>query len=289
MAEAQGQILAVAEAGRGAPTIIIRPTSGLLPPRLKELWPYRELFAFLVWRDVKVRYAQTVLGAAWTVFQPLAMMLVYTYAFARLAKVDTGDIPYPLFALSGLVVWMFVSRGVLQGAGSLVNDIPLVTKTAAPRLIIPLAAVVAALIDFVISLGLFVVFDLAYGRVPSAKILLVPVLLVPVIALTLGLSFALSALNVRYRDVGQALPFVVQLWFFLSPVAYLLETPGQSLQTLVQILNPLFGLIGIFRWALVDAPAPSTALVLALVVSTTILVGGLVYFASAERTLADDV
>ena len=271
------------------PVTLIRPDSGLLPTRLRELWAYRELFAFLVWRDVKVRYAQTAMGAAWTVFQPLAMMLVYTYAFARLAQVNTGDIPYPLFALSGLVVWMFVARGVLQGASSLVSDKPLVTKTASPRLLIPLAAVVAALIDFAISLVLFVVFALAYGRPPDARVLLVPVLLVPVFATTVGLAFGLSALNARYRDVAQALPFVVQLWFFLSPVAYLLHTPGRSIETVVQAINPMFGLIAAFRWALVDEPWPVGSLVLALLVSVAFFVGGLLYFGRVERTLADDV
>jgi lipopolysaccharide transport system permease protein len=269
--------------------IVVRATSGLLPPRLNELWNYRELFGFLVWRDIKVRYAQTVLGGTWTIFQPVAMVLVFTYAFATLASVDTGDVPYPLFAVSGLVVWLFVSRAVLQGASSLVNETPLVTKTPSPRLLIPVAAVASAVIDFVISLLLFVVLDLGYGRVPSVRILLVPVLLVPVFALTLGLAFLLSALNVRYRDVGQALPFIVQLWFFLSPVAYLLQTPGHSVQTILQVPNPMFGLIGIFRWALVDAAAPTGSLILALVVSFGFLAAGLAYFAGAERTLADDV
>src|SRR4051794_21678823 len=138
---------------RSSQTIVIKPTRGPIPPRLGELWRFRELFAFLVWRDLKVRYAQTVLGAAWTVFQPLAMMGVYTYAFTQLANVDTSPVPYVLYARSGLAMWTFVSRAVFQGSMSLVNEIPLVTKTPSPRLLIPLAAVTSMLVDFLITLG----------------------------------------------------------------------------------------------------------------------------------------
>ena len=150
-----------AAAPGAAARIVIRPTSGPISPRLKELWEYRELFYFLVLRDIKVRYAQTLLGAFWTLFQPLGMMLVFTYAFSKIANIDTGGTPYPLFALAGLALWMFVSRAVLTGATSLVANIPLVTKTSCPRLIIPLAAVVSVLVDFIVALALFLVFALA--------------------------------------------------------------------------------------------------------------------------------
>ena len=272
-----------------AARVVIRPTSGLLPPRLKELWQYRELFAFLVWRDIKVRYAQTLLGAFWTLFQPLAMMLVFAYAFAKLANIDTGDVPYPLFALSGLALWLFVSRGVLAGATSLVANIPLVTKTSSPRIIIPLAAVASAFIDLLIGLGLFFVFALAYGELPTWRYAFAPLLILLVVLLTIGLALFLSALNVRYRDVGQALPFLVQLWFFLSPVAYSLHTPGLSWATVVQAFNPLVGLIEAFRWTLLGTARPHGLLLVAAVTAITIFVGGLLYFSQAERTLADDV
>ena len=207
------------------PLTVIRPTEGRIPIRPRQLWRYRELFAFLVWRDIKVRYAQTALGAAWMVFQPLAMMLVYTFAFSHLARVNVPGTPYPLFALSGLTLWIFVSRGVTMGSDSLVQNIPIVTKTSSPRIIIPLAAVVSVFVDFLIALILFLVISGVYGRHPTWRFAFVPPLLFVTFVLALGISLFLSATNVRYRDVGQALPFIVQLWFFLSPVAYLLQTP----------------------------------------------------------------
>jgi lipopolysaccharide transport system permease protein len=272
-----------------AQTVVIRPTRGPIPPRIGELWAYRELFMFLVWRDIKVRYAQTVLGAAWTVFQPLAMMLVYTYAFTQLARINTKPVPYALYALSGLALWTFVSRAVFQGTTSLVNEIALVTKTPSPRILIPLAAVVSMAVDFVITLGLFLVFDLGYGRHPGWHFVFVPFLLALTFILTFGLSLLFSALNVRYRDVGQALPFVIQLWFFLSPVAFPLLTPGQSWETYLQALNPLVGIILAFRWALLDTPAPHGLFIVAVIVTFAVFVAGVSYFSRSDRTIADDV
>jgi lipopolysaccharide transport system permease protein len=267
---------------------VIRPTEGRIPIRPSELWRHRELFAFLVWRDIKVRYAQSALGAVWMLFQPLAMMLVYTFAFSHLARVNVPGTPYPLFALSGLTLWIFVARGVTLGSDSLVQNIPLVTKTSSPRIIIPLAAVVSVLVDFVIALLLFLVFAAVYGRHPSWHFVFILPLMVVAFMLALGISLFLSATNVRYRDIGQALPFLVQLWFFLSPVAYLLQTPGHSWETAVQALNPLVGLILAFRWAVLDTPQPHGILLVAVGVSVAVFVAGLLHFARLERTLADD-
>lgn len=271
------------------PVTVIRPTTGPIPPRLSELWAFRELFAFLVWRDIKVRYAQTKLGAAWMVFQPLAMMLVYTFAFSHLAKVNVPGTPYPLFALAGLVLWIFVSRGVQLGSESLVSNITLVTKTSCPRIIIPLAAVVSVFVDFLVALTLFLVISAAYGRFPSWHFVFVPFLLMLAFLLALGISLLLSALNVRYRDVGQALPFTLQLWFFLSPIAYLLQTPGRSWSTIIQALNPLVGLILTFRWAVLGTPAPRGLFIVAALICVGVFVLGVVQFARTERNIADDV
>ena len=273
---------------RQPPTIVIRPTSGPIPPRLNELWAYRELFFILVWRDIKVRYAQTKLGFAWMVFQPLALLLVYTFAFSHLAKVTIPGIPYPVFALAGLTLWIFASRAVFTGSESLVANITIVTKTSAPRFLIPLAANVSVIVDFLVSLLLYFVISAAYGFFPGWEIIFAVPIMVIVFMLTLGLSLFLSATNVRYRDVGQALPFLMTLWFFLSPVAYQLQTPGLSWQTLVQAANPLVGLILAFRWALLGTPAPHGLLVAAILESIVIFVLGVVRFAHAERTLADD-
>lgn len=268
---------------------VIRPQTRRVAISVSELWKYRELFFFLVWRDIKVRYAQTALGAVWMIFQPLAMMLVYTFAFSHLAKVNIPGTPYPLFALSGLTLWIFVARAVVLGSDSLVQNIPIVTKTPSPRFLIPLAAVVSTCVDFLIALGLFLIISGVYGRAPSWHIVFAPLLLVVAFALTLGLAFGLSATNVRYRDVGQALPFLVQLWFFLSPVAYLLQTPGHSWETAIQALNPLVGLILAFRWCLLDAPAPHGLLIVAVVISFAVFILGVLRFSKAESTLADDV
>jgi lipopolysaccharide transport system permease protein len=270
------------------PVTLIKPTKGRIPVDFRELWHYRELFAFLVWRDIKVRYAQTALGAAWMVFQPLAMMLVYTFAFSHLAKVNIPGIPYPLFALSGLTLWIFVSRGVMLGSDSLVSNIPIVTKTSSPRILIPLAAVVSVFVDFLIALVLFLAISGVYGRHPSWRFAFVPLLLLVAFILALGIALFLSATNVRYRDVGQALPFTVQLWFFLSPVAYLLQTPGHSWETAIQALNPLVGLILAFRWALLATPLPHGLLIVSVTIAVFMLVVGLLRFERLERTIADD-
>ncbi|HZT90916.1 MAG TPA: ABC transporter permease [Gaiellaceae bacterium] len=274
---------------RPSNVVIIRPAQGIRRLRLGELWPNRELFAFLVWRDLKVRYAQTALGATWTVFQPLALMGVYTYAFTQLARFSSAGVPYPLFALSGLVLWIFISRAVVQGSLSLLTEIPIVKKTSAPRLLIPLASITAMLVDFAISVALFFIFAGIYGRAPGARALAIFPILLVMLTLTYGLALLLSALNVRYRDVAQILPFVIQLWFFLSPVAYSLRTPGLSLLTLVQAINPLVGLTEAVRWALIGAPAPHGLLAIAVVESLALLALGLFQFSRVERTIADEV
>ena len=273
---------------RSSPTILIRPTSGPIPPRLKELWAYRELFLILVWRDIKVRYAQTKLGFAWMIFQPLALLLVYTFAFSHLARVTIPGIPYPVFALAGLTLWIYASRAVFTGSESLVANITIVTKTSAPRILLPLAANISVIVDFLVTMVLYFVIAALYGFFPTWRIVFAVPLLFATFILALGLSLFLSATNVRYRDVGQALPFLMTLWFFLSPVAYQLQTPGLSWETIVQAANPMVGLILAFRWALLDTPAPHGLLVAALLESAVIFVLGIVRFAHAERTLADD-
>jgi lipopolysaccharide transport system permease protein len=222
------------------------------------------------------------------VFQPLALLLVYTFAFSHLAKLTIPGVPYAVFALAGLTLWVFVSRAVLTGSESLVMNINIVTKTAAPRILIPLAANVSVLLDYVVTFILFLVISAFYGIYPTWKIVFTLPLLVVAFALTTGMTLFLSATNVRYRDVGQALPFLIQLWFFLSPIAYQLKTPGLSWQTLVQAANPLVGLMLAFRWALLGTPAPHGLFIASLIITAAIFVFGVMRFAQAERTLADD-
>lgn len=261
--------------------VVIEPSSGWTIPRFTELWQYRELLYFLTWRDIKVRYSQTLLGGAWAIFQPLILMLVFTFAFRRLAKIETGAIPYPVFALAGLVFWTFFSKALTQGADSLVANAQLLTKVYCPRLLIPIAAVVSGLVDFCLSLAFFLIFAAAYGFLPSWRLVLLPVALLLGLVLAVGASLLLSAINVRYRDIRQALPFLVQLLLFLSPIAYPI---GSKLLA----VNPLVGIVELFRWSLVGGAGPSPLdLALAVTVAFTLLIVGAAYFSRLERVFAD--
>ncbi|HST16928.1 MAG TPA: ABC transporter permease [Gaiellaceae bacterium] len=269
------------------PVTTIRSTSGWLPPRLGELWHERQLLYFLAWRDVKVRYAQTVLGAVWTIFQPLALMLVFTLAFRRIGKVETEGVNYAVFCLAGLTFWMFFSRAVTQGSDSLVANAQLVTKTSCPRLLIPLASITGALVDFAVGLAFFFVFAAIYGYWPSWRIIFLVPSLVLGLTFLVGIVLLLAPLNVRYRDVRQALPFLVQIWLFLSPVAYPITSLGPRWSAIVA-LNPLVGVIESFRWSLLGTPPPTAVQLASAIVIGLLAFGvGLTTFARAERTIAD--
>jgi lipopolysaccharide transport system permease protein len=261
--------------------VVVEPRSGWALPRLAELWQYRELLYFLTWRDIKVRYSQTLLGGAWAIFQPVMLMLVFTFAFRRLAKIETGTLPYPVFALAGLVFWTFFSKAVIQGSDSLVFNAQLLTKVYCPRLLIPISAVLSGLVDFCLSLAFFLVFAAAYGYWPSWRLALLPTALLLGLVLAVGTSLLLSAINVRYRDVRQALPFVVQLLLFLSPVAYPIASGLLS-------VNPLVGIVDLFRWSLVGGESPSSPdLLLAATFAFGLLAAGAAYFSRVERVFAD--
>jgi lipopolysaccharide transport system permease protein len=266
---------------------VISPTSGWVAPRLRETWEHRDLAWFFALRDIKVKYAQTALGALWTVFQPIALMLVFSFAFRKLGHVTTGSIPYPLFVLSGLVFWTFFSRVVALGSDSLVANAPLLTKTSCPRLLMPFFPILSALFDFGVTLVLVLVLAAGYGDYPTWRIVLLPVFLLIGCALSLGITLTLSAVNVRYRDVRNALPFVLQALLFLSPIAYTLDRLGPRWEHVLS-LNPLVGVINGFRWSLLAASPPSaTSIVLAIGISLALLFVGLAYFSRVERVFAD--
>jgi lipopolysaccharide transport system permease protein len=258
-------------------------------PRLREAWARRELLWFLAVRDVKVRYAQTVMGAAWTIVQPVALMAVFTLAFRKIGRVET-PIAYPVFALAGLTFWSFFSRSVTQGAESLVANSQLVTKTSSPRVLIPLSGTTSGLLDFGIALSFFFVFaGLFYGEVPGWELALLPAVTAFGILVILGPVLLLSALNAQYRDIRYVLPFSVQIWLFLSPVAYPIDVLGDPWSNLAA-LNPLVGVIDGFRWSLVGTSPPEALEILATVgVTLLLLLAGLLYFGKTERTLADRV
>jgi homopolymeric O-antigen transport system permease protein len=243
----------------------------------------------MVVRDIKARYAQTLLGAFWTVFQPLAMIAVFSYAFSRFQNQSLG-VPYALWAIAGIAVWIFVSRAVMQGAGSLVGNTPFLTRTAVQRPLIPLAAVCASCVDLIVGVALFLVFAAGYEVYPTWRYALIPALIALAFLMALGLSFLLSPLEVRFRDVGRTLPFAVQLWFFVSPVAYQLPASGSELARLVlHDLNPMVGLLESFRWALIGTAPPDSTLVVTLAFTGAVMVAGILYFTRAERMLVDDL
>jgi len=254
---------------------------------LRELWHYRELVQFLVWRDVKVRYKQTVLGVAWAVLQPLASMLVFALIFGRLAVMPSDGVPYPIFALAALVPWTLFAQGMTQASGSVVASEDLIRKVYFPRLVIPIAAVGSSVVDFAIGFVLLIGLILSYGITPGPQVLWIPALVVLAVATAVATGLWLAALTTRYRDVRHLLPFLTQLWFFATPVAYPSSLVPAAWRPLYG-LNPLVGVIDGFRWALLGAdtrPGPTVAV--AVIAVLVMLVGGTAYFRRAERVLAD--
>jgi len=263
-----------------------RPSRGFRGPGLRELWRYRELGGFLALRDLKVRYKQAVFGAAWAVFQPLAGVVVFTLVFRRLAKVPSDGIPYPLFVFAGLAVWSYHASSVTRATQSLVGNAPLVTKVYFPRQLVPLAAVLPGLVDLALSLLMLGMLLVVYQTAPSWAVLTLPLWLVALVATTLGVGLWLSALNVQYRDINHAITLFIQLWLFVSPVAY----PSSMVEggwRLLYALNPMAGVIDAFRWALVRGPRPGLTLLISLAVTAVILVSGVLYFQRTERRFAD--
>lgn len=271
------------------PELLIAPGSRWIPLQLPELWEYRELLYFLVWRDIKVRYKQTALGAAWAVIQPLFMMLVFSLFFGRLAKVPSDGIPYPVFAFCALIPWQLFANALTESSNSLVGNQNLITKVYFPRLVIPIAAVLSGLVDFLIALGILILMMLYYGIVPGWSILVLPgfILLAVVTALAVGLW--LSALNVQYRDVRYTMSFLIQFWLFATPVAYPSSLIPENWRAFYGI-NPMAGAVEGFRWALLGKTQPPGAMLwVSVLVVTILLLGGLYYFRRMEQQFADIV
>jgi lipopolysaccharide transport system permease protein len=272
-----------------SPSVTIAPLRGWSSLRLRELWAYRELLYFFVWRDVKVRYKQTALGAAWAILQPFLTMVVFSVFFGRLAKMPSDGLPYPIFAFAALVPWTFFSHGLSQASNSLVGGANLIKKVYFPRLVMPIAAVLSGLVDFLIAFGVLVGMMLFYGITPTPKIVaIVPFVLLATIT-SLAVAFWLSAVNVEYRDVRYVIPFLTQLWLFATPIAYpssLLSEPWRT----VYALNPMVGVVEGFRWALLDTgPAPGPMILVSSVVALVLLVSGAYYFRRMEASFADIV
>lgn len=266
---------------------VIKAEDGWFSTSLVELWEHRDLIYFLCWRDIKVRYKQTLLGAAWAVLQPLFTVLVFTLFFGRLAKIPSDNIPYPLFALAGLVPWGFFSNALSQAANSVVNSAGLISKVYFPRLAVPLATVLAGAVDFGVTLLLLAIMMAWYQVSLTWAILLVPVLSLITAVAALGIGLWLAALNVKYRDVRYILPFVTQLWMFATPIVYpssLLPEPWRTLYG----INPMAGVVEGFRWSLFNGQGPFPQIVyVSALIAVVFLVSGTIYFRATERSFAD--
>ena len=266
---------------------VIKPSRGWVPLRLRDLWEYRELLYFLTWRDIKVRYKQTALGATWAIIQPFFTMVVFSLFFGRLAKIPSDGIHYPLFAFAALVPWTFFANGLSQSSNSLVGSAELITKVYFRRLIIPVASILSGLIDFVIAFAVFILMSLYYGIYPTISIVLLPFLLLLGFTTALGVGLWLSALNVRFRDVRYIIPFLTQFWLFATPIAYpssLLSEPWRT----VYGINPMVGVVEGFRWALLGTDtAPGAMIIVSSLVAVCLLVSGVFYFKRVEKYFAD--
>jgi lipopolysaccharide transport system permease protein len=269
------------------PHVRIRPVNGLLDLDLSSLWHYRELIYILVWRDVTVRYKQTLLGVAWAMFQPVATMLIFTAVFGVMGKIPSDGFPYPVFLYAGLLPWFYVSQALSRGGSSLVGEAPLISKVYFPRLILPLAATIAPLVDLVLAFIAFLGLMAWFGVMPTWRILTLPLFAGLAAVITLSGGLWISALYVKYRDVGHILPMFIQLGMFVSPILYPVSKVPESWRALYA-LNPVVSVVEGFRWALIPGFhvdfsmfGPSLGIVF------VVFLGGLIYFRSMERTFAD--
>jgi lipopolysaccharide transport system permease protein len=279
---------AVNTASAITPNVVrVEPSRGWVSLRINELWEYRELLYFLVWRDVKVRYKQTALGATWAIIQPFFTMIVFSLFFGRLAKVPSDGVPYPIFSYTALVPWSFFAYGLSQASNSLISSSNLITKVYFPRLIIPMATVMSGVVDFALAFVVLIGMMFYYGVMPTANVLWLPLFLLLALVTALGVGLWLSSLNVKYRDVRYVVPFITQFWMFATPIAYSSSLLSQPWRTIYG-LNPMVGVVEGFRWALLGTKtAPGPIIALSSLAALVILIGGAFYFRRMEKTFAD--
>jgi len=267
--------------------ILIQPSKGVFQLNLGELWQYRELLYFLIWKEVKVRYKQTIIGGAWAILQPLLTMVIFTIIFGRLAKIPSDGMPYPVFTYTALLPWMLFSQALTRSGGSLVYNANLITKVYFPRLLVPLSAALAPIVDFIVSFLILLGMLAWYGIPPTLGILALPFFLALTLVTAMSVNLWLAPLNVKYRDVAHTLPFLSQIWMYASPVAYPLSLIPQKWQLLYSI-NPMVGVIEGFRWALMGKQSPNfMAMVISIIVVMALFLGGILYFKKMEQTFAD--
>lgn len=269
-----------------APITVIRPLRGWAAINLRELWAHRELLYFLTWREIKVRYKQTILGFGWAILQPFFMMIVFTLFFGNLAKIPSEGIPYPIFNYVALLPWILFAESVTRSSSSLVADRNLLQKVYFPRLAMPLAGILSPVVDFAIAFTILIGMMFYYQVFPTIAILWLPAFLLLALITALGVGLWLSAINVRYRDVRYAVPFLLQLWLFASPVVYS-STLLPEQWRVIYGLNPMAGVIEGFRWALLGTDPPSSLIAVSAIVAVVILISGAFYFRRMEATFAD--
>lgn len=292
MALADSSNVAPSNAPEGAniqTPIVIKPSRGWVNLQLKEIWEYRELLYFLAWRDIKVRYKQTVLGASWAVLQPFLTMVIFSIFFGGLAGVPSDDIPYPIFSYAALVPWMFFANGLTKSTQSLVAGGNMVKKIYFPRLIMPMSAVFSGLVDFVLAFVVLMGMMLYFSIVPTTAIIWLPLLLLLGLITSLGVGMWLTAMNVQFRDIRYVMPFIVQAWMFATPIAYPSSLLDESWRTLYA-LNPMVGVVEGFRWALLGVDTqPGPMILVSSLVAIGLLVSGAFYFRRMEKSFADVV
>ena len=270
-----------------APVTVIRPPRGWIPINLRELWAYRELLYFFTWRDIKVRYTQTVFGIAWAVIQPLFMMIIFSLFFGTLAKVPSENIPYPLFSYAGVLPWTLFAAGLTRSSDSLVQDVNLVQKVYFPRMLLPLAGILSPLVDFAIAFVILIGMMLYFGYYPGVTMFWILGFLVLELMLAAGLGLWLSAINVAYRDVRYAIPVLIQLGLYASPVVYSATFVPARFQTVYGLVNPMAGILEGFRWAVLGTKPPSDLLFASVAIILVILISGAFYFRRREKAFAD--
>ncbi len=279
------------EATRPEPTTThIKATKGWVGLQLGELWQYRELIYFFIWRDIKVRYKQTVLGAAWAILQPLITMVIFTLFFGKLAKMPSDGVPYPIFSYAALVPWIFFSNGVSKASNSLVGGSGMLKKIYFPRMALPIAAVTGGLVDFALAFIMMLLLMVGFGITPTLNVVWLPFLLVLAWATALGVSLWFTSLNVLFRDIRYVVPFIIQAWLFATPVVYPASLIENPMWRTVYALNPMVGVVEGFRWALLGTDtAPGPLILVSAIVAVVLVVSGAFYFRRMERTFADVV
>ena len=269
--------------------IIIQPSSGWKALNLRDLWIYRELVYFMTWRDLKVRYKQTLLGAGWAILQPFLTMVVFSIFFGNLAGVPSDGVPYPIFSYTALIPWTLFSKALQDASRSLVNSSHMITKVYFPRMILPLASVLAGVVDFLIAFVVLLGMMAYYRMVPTANVWAVPLFLLLALITAIGVSLWLSALNVLYRDINYVLPFLTQFWMYITPIAYASSLIPEKWR-LIYFLNPMTGVVEGFRWALLGTgTAPGIMTLVSSLVAIVLLITGMFYFKRMERLFADMV